>query len=106
MLEADPRPRVALYKAFQRIYDRAHIEVDSDGEGDNLERAAQRRQSTITLACLQALLLTPLEGFYPDEEGAVRSRREAEFCERGEERSEDSCGGNECDCKSRTRSPT
>src|SRR3546814_20090551 len=47
MLEADPRPRVAVYKAFQRIYDSAHIEVDGDGEGDNLERAAQRRLSTI-----------------------------------------------------------
>src|SRR3546814_8006192 len=47
MLEADPRPRVALYKAFQRIYDSVHIEVDGDGEGDNLERAAQRWLRTI-----------------------------------------------------------
>src|SRR3546814_16805960 len=75
MLEADPRPRVALYKAFQRIYDSAHIEVDGDGEGDNLERAAQRRLSTIASACRQAMLLPTLEGFSPDEAGAVLSRR-------------------------------
>src|SRR3546814_2043289 len=81
MLEADPRPRVALYKAFQRIYDSAHIEVDGDGEGDNLERAAQRRLSTIAPACRQAMLLTTLEGFSPDEAGAIMSRSEEELAE-------------------------
>ncbi|API58800.1 response regulator [Tardibacter chloracetimidivorans] len=81
MLEADPRPRVALYKAFQRIYDSAHIEVEGDGEGDNLERAAQRRLSTIAPACRQAMLLTTLEGFSPDEAGAIMSRSEDELAE-------------------------
>src|SRR3546814_4038849 len=76
MLEADPRPRVALYKAFQRIYDSAHIEVDGDGEGDNLERAAQRRLSTIAPDCRQAMLLTTLEGFSQDEAGEIMRSEE------------------------------
>src|SRR3546814_10609969 len=37
MLEADPRPRVALYKAFQRIYDSAHIEVRSEEHTSELQ---------------------------------------------------------------------
>src|SRR3546814_19968214 len=51
------------------------------GKGDNLGRAAQRRLSTIAPACRQAMLLTTLEGFSPDEAGAIMSRSEEELAE-------------------------
>src|SRR3546814_16933825 len=67
MLEADPRPRVALYKAFQRIYDRAQIEQDGDGERANLERTPQRCLRPIATACSTPFLPTRHEGFVPDQ---------------------------------------
>src|SRR3546814_20496493 len=50
MLEADPRPRVALHKAFHRLSDSAHPAVDGDGGGNNLERDAQPRLLTLAPA--------------------------------------------------------
>lgn len=79
MLETDPRPRVSLYKAFQKIYDSAHIDVEASPDGDNLERAAQQRLSTIAPACRQAMLLTTLEGFQLEEAAAVMSCGEDEL---------------------------
>ena len=71
LLNDKESPLVGLYCVFQRIFDTASIEVDPASDGDNLEQAAQRRLSKITPANRQALLLTALEGFTPDEAAII-----------------------------------
>src|SRR3546814_16338507 len=65
MLAADPRPRVDLYKAFQRIYDSAPLAVDRDADGDQHERADQRRLSTTAAASRPPMLPPQHDGISP-----------------------------------------
>ncbi len=71
LLRSEMRPSVAVYQAFQRIFDSVRIEIDPEASSDNLERAAQRRLSGITPTNRQALLLTALEGFSTEDAAAI-----------------------------------
>ncbi|QQN75242.1 response regulator [Croceicoccus sp. YJ47] len=58
--------RVPLYRAFNKLWASAYMQVDGEGSGDMLgdhESAAQERLSNITPLNRQALLLTTLEDF-------------------------------------------
>jgi DNA-directed RNA polymerase specialized sigma24 family protein/CheY-like chemotaxis protein len=65
--------RVPLYKAFNKVWSSAYLEVDSDdvGAASNHEHAAQDRLRTITPLNRQALLLTTLEDFSIPEAAEV-----------------------------------
>jgi len=79
ILDEDLPVRVALYKAFQGIFDTASVDVEDEGDGDNLERAAQKRLASITPLSRQALLLTTLEGFTSSEAASIIQRNEEEL---------------------------
>ncbi|QDM41511.1 response regulator [Altererythrobacter sp. TH136] len=65
--------RVPLYKAFNKVWSSAYLEVGSDDEAasSNHEHAAQDRLRTITPLNRQALLLTTLEDFSIPEAAEV-----------------------------------
>ena len=66
----DIDPRLGLYKTFHAIWSSAHIEdtpAPADGQGE--EGIAQARLARITPLSRQALLLTAMEGFTPEEAG-------------------------------------
>ena len=66
----DIDPRLGLYKTFHAIWSSANIEEEpaqSSGAGE--EGIAQARLARITPLSRQALLLTAMEGFTPDEAG-------------------------------------
>jgi DNA-directed RNA polymerase specialized sigma24 family protein len=63
-------PRLGLYRTFHAIWSSANIEEDFDGvESDDPETIAQRRLARITPLSRQALLLTAMEGFTPEDAG-------------------------------------
>ena len=60
--------RVPLYRAFNKVWSSAYLDVGAEGEGagsggEGLESAAQQRLAAITPLNRQALLLTTLEDF-------------------------------------------
>jgi len=64
--------RVPLYRAFNKIWAGAHVEVAPVGGSlDEHEAAAHERLSLITPLSRQALLLTTLEEFSPHEAGEI-----------------------------------
>ncbi|MGV2495029.1 response regulator [Pelagerythrobacter aerophilus] len=64
--------RVPLYRAFNKIWASAHMEVAGAGNGvDGHEAAAHDRLSTITPLNRQALLLTTLEDFSIDQAAEI-----------------------------------
>ncbi|MBW8783781.1 MAG: response regulator [Novosphingobium sp.] len=70
--------RVALYRAFNKVWSSAYLQVDAVGEDDGRapsrvahEAAAQARLAQITPLNRQALLLTTLEDFTPEEAGEI-----------------------------------
>ena len=64
--------RVPLYKAFNKVWSSAYLEVAADDEGEpNHEHAAQDRLRAITPLNRQALLLTTLEDFSIPEAAEV-----------------------------------
>lgn len=71
-------PRIALYRSFQKIYGSVSLDAETDHTSDNLERAAQKRLSSITPASRQALLLTTLEGFSLGEAAEIMGCDETE----------------------------
>jgi CheY-like chemotaxis protein/DNA-directed RNA polymerase specialized sigma24 family protein len=62
-------PRVGLYRAFHVIWASAHIE--SGVEETGLAAKAQERLRALTPMNRQALLLTAVEGFTPDETARI-----------------------------------
>ena len=66
----DVDPRLGLYRTFHAIWSSAHIE-DGPGhaEGGAAEGIAHARLSQITPMSRQALLLTAMEGFTPEDAG-------------------------------------
>ena len=64
--------RIALYRAFNKIWSGAHVEVVPAGEpyGEH-EAAAHEKLAMITPLSRQALLLTTLEEFTPEEAGEI-----------------------------------
>lgn len=71
--------RVPLYKAFNKVWSSAYLEVDDgeDGEGGH-ENAAQDRLRAITPLNRQALLLTTLEDFSIPEAAEIMEMDEAD----------------------------
>lgn len=72
--EAFPRdvdPRLGLYRTFHAIWSSANIEEDPGGASgaDDAEGIAQARLARITPLSRQALLLTAMEGFTPEDTG-------------------------------------
>ncbi len=72
--EAFPRdvdPRLGLYRTFHAIWSSANIEDDPglSGGADDAEGIAQARLARITPLSRQALLLTAMEGFTPEDTG-------------------------------------
>src|SRR5262245_30639513 len=65
----DIDPRLGLYKTFHAIWSSANIEEDAGSGGQGEEGMAQARLARITPLSRQALLLTAMEGFTPDEAG-------------------------------------
>lgn len=64
--------RVPLYRAFNKVWSSAYLEVAEPNGSDNLlEVAAHERLGTITPLNRQALLLTTLEDFSTEEAGEV-----------------------------------
>ena len=64
--------RVPLYRAFNKVWSNAYVEVDNDtGGSDDHETAVQSRLATITPLNRQALLLTTLEDFSAAEAAEV-----------------------------------
>jgi DNA-directed RNA polymerase specialized sigma24 family protein len=68
-------PRLGLYRTFHAIWSSANIEEDlDDAENDDPENIAQRRLARITPLSRQALLLTAMEGFTPEDTGYLIGR--------------------------------
>jgi CheY-like chemotaxis protein/DNA-directed RNA polymerase specialized sigma24 family protein len=66
----DVDPRLGLYRTFHAIWSTANIEEDPGAaEGENPEAIAQARLARITPLSRQALLLTAMEGFTPEDAG-------------------------------------
>ncbi|HVR89741.1 MAG TPA: response regulator [Novosphingobium sp.] len=64
--------RVPLYRAFNKVWASAYVEVgNDDGDGGDHETAVQSRLATITPLNRQALLLTTLEDFSAEEAAQV-----------------------------------
>ncbi|GGD99669.1 response regulator [Tsuneonella deserti] len=73
--------RVPLYKAFNKVWSSAYLEVDGDGNEDEAghERAAADRLRTITPLNRQALLLTTLEDFSIPEAAEIMDMNAADI---------------------------
>lgn len=67
----DVDPRLGLYKTFQTIWNSANYDaLDDDGEtADAAEAVARARLARMTPMSRQALLLTAMEGFTPEDTG-------------------------------------
>jgi CheY-like chemotaxis protein/DNA-directed RNA polymerase specialized sigma24 family protein len=63
--------RVPLYKAFNKVWSSAYLEVNEESDGSDHESAAQDRLRTITPLDRQALLLTTLEDFSVPEAAEI-----------------------------------
>jgi len=63
-------PRLGLYRTFHAIWSSANIEDDPSADDSNdAEGIAQARLARITPLSRQALLLTAMEGFTPEDTG-------------------------------------
>jgi CheY-like chemotaxis protein len=62
-------PRLGLYRTFHAIWSSANIEEDPGSSGSDREGIAQARLARITPLSRQALLLTAMEGFTPEDTG-------------------------------------
>ncbi|TMM46150.1 response regulator [Qipengyuania marisflavi] len=63
--------RVPLYRAFNKVWSSAYLDVPADQGGEGHEAAAQDRLKAITPLNRQALLLTTLEDFTVEEAAEV-----------------------------------
>ena len=69
--------RVPLYRAFNKVWSSAYLEVADERAGQGLhESAAQDQLRKITPINRQALLLTTVEDFSPAEAGTIMDIRE------------------------------
>ena len=71
--------RVPLYRAFNKVWASAYLEVaDGDDDGADHEGVASGRLKSITPLNRQALLLTTLEDFSPDQAAEIMEIDETE----------------------------
>jgi DNA-directed RNA polymerase specialized sigma24 family protein/CheY-like chemotaxis protein len=71
-------PRTGLYKTFHAIWESANVEVDDSEEDSSMARKAQDRLRSLAPLSRQALLLTTLENFTPQETGEILGRSQAD----------------------------
>jgi DNA-directed RNA polymerase specialized sigma24 family protein/CheY-like chemotaxis protein len=65
---ADVDPRLGLYRTFQAIWGSANLDQSDDAElGDERDGIARARLGQMTPLSRQALLLTAMEGFTPED---------------------------------------
>jgi DNA-directed RNA polymerase specialized sigma24 family protein len=65
----DVDPRLGLYRIFHAIWSSSNIEEDTNVDLHDAEGIAQKRLARITPLSRQALLLTAMEGFTPEDAG-------------------------------------
>ncbi len=65
----DVDPRLGLYRTFHAIWSSSNIEEDTNVDAHDAEGIAQKRLARITPLSRQALLLTAMEGFTPEDAG-------------------------------------
>ncbi|MEA1014943.1 response regulator [Sphingomonas sp. LY54] len=65
----DVDPRLGLYRTFHAIWSSSNIEEDTNVDLHDAEGIAQKRLARITPLSRQALLLTAMEGFTPEDAG-------------------------------------
>jgi CheY-like chemotaxis protein len=65
----DVDPRLGLYRTFHAIWSSANIEENPGGSDEGPEAIAHARLARITPLSRQALLLTAMEGFTPEDAG-------------------------------------
>lgn len=70
--------RVPLYRAFNKVWSSAYMEVDDTAGSGSHEAAASDRLKTITPLNRQALLLTTLEDFSIDQTAEIMDLSEGE----------------------------
>lgn len=70
--------RVPLYRAFNKVWSSAYMEVDENRAGGMHEAAAQDQLKKITPINRQALLLTTVEDFTPAEAAQIMGVDEAD----------------------------
>lgn len=63
--------RVPLYRAFNKVWSSAYLDVPENVGDDRHEGAAQDRLKSVTPLNRQALLLTTLEDFSSDQAGEI-----------------------------------
>ncbi|WEK42068.1 MAG: response regulator [Candidatus Sphingomonas colombiensis] len=64
----DVDPRLGLYRTFQAIWSSSHIdEMPETGDANEQEMVARARLARMTPLSRQALLLTAMEGFTPED---------------------------------------
>ena len=64
----DVDPRLGLYRTFQAIWSSANLDAEMDTDpGDQSEAIARARLARMTPLSRQALLLTAMEGFTPED---------------------------------------
>jgi len=63
----DVDPRLGLYRMFQGIWNSANYDETAEPSGDGQEGIARARLSRMTPLSRQALLLTAMEGFTPED---------------------------------------
>lgn len=72
-------PRAGLYKVFHRIWESANMELNGGSEETSFgARKAQERLKALSPLTRQALLLTTLENFTPQETSEILGRSPAE----------------------------
>ena len=75
----DVDARLGLYRTFQAIWSSANIETGVEGgEDEDQEAVARARLARITPMSRQALLLTAMEGFTPEDAGYLIGAAPAE----------------------------
>ena len=66
----DVDPRLGLYRTFQAIWSSSHVDDPHEaGDADEQEMVARARLARMTPLSRQALLLTAMEGFTPEDAG-------------------------------------
>lgn len=79
--DGEASPRVALYRAFTKILTSATVRgAEPDEAASDDERQAQARLGAVGQEARQALLLTTLEEFSPEQAAHILDRQAAQVC--------------------------
>jgi CheY-like chemotaxis protein len=79
--DTEPSIRIALYRAFCRIWESISVNLRGPDEGGSWEATAQRQLANIAPKSREAFLLMAVEGFSKEEIGVILSKNPAEIAE-------------------------